>query len=78
MHVVKVHKCIFDLIYGKPLELPSSMCPDEKIHFLAELVYFARLYDILGISSPKIETAFVEIEGLEKGYHNNAVFFLEI
>ncbi|ERF73694.1 hypothetical protein EPUS_00948 [Endocarpon pusillum Z07020] len=76
--VVEVHRCIFNLIYGKPFRFSEAMEPDRKILFLAELIHLAHLYSILDIASHKIERAFLEIEGLERHYHNCPLFFLEV
>lgn len=54
------------------------MEPERKILFLAELIHLAHLYSILDIASDKIETAFLEIEGLESHFHTCQLFFLEV
>lgn len=54
------------------------MEPDRKILFLAELIHLADLYSILDIASDKIETAFLETEGLERHYHTCPLFSLEV
>jgi hypothetical protein len=54
------------------------MEPDRKILFLADMIYFAHLYSLLDLASHQMEGAFLEIEGLERYYHNCPVFFLEV
>ena len=54
------------------------MGPERKILFLADLIYFGHLYNILDIVSHKIESDFLAIEGLERHYHNSPQFFLEV
>lgn len=54
------------------------MAIDEKMLFLGDLIHFANFYDILDIASHKIGQAFLEVEGLDKLYHNHADFFLGV
>lgn len=78
VRVLEVHRCILDLIYGKSLRFPDIQPTDMKILFLADLIYFADLYNILDIASDKIEQVFLQIEGLQEHYHNSPVFFVEV
>jgi hypothetical protein len=54
------------------------MEPDRKKPFLADMIYFAHLYNLLDLASHQIEGAFLEIEGLERYYHNCPVFLPEV
>jgi hypothetical protein len=51
---------------------------DRKILFLADMIYFAHLYNLHDLASHQIEEVFLEIEGLERYYHHCPVFLLEV
>jgi hypothetical protein len=78
IRAMEVHRCMLDLIYGKRLQLPSLPRSDERLVFLANMIFYADFYNILANASFQIEQAFLEMEDLDGHYHNSPYFFLGV